>query len=326
MDFLPKRGGVENRSAAGDGLPLRSGTPLSSAFAPGKPSSSLRFLFLPLAAACGLTICDVPNVGLQDATINYRVWGHGPPVLGIMGFGLDQRFWASQVGGITAANSFITFDNRGMGRSKGQVATTIEDMAADALALLDHVEVERAVLFGASMGGAIAQRLAIERPERVAGLVLAVTWARPIEIMRRQNAIARMIIESHGARALIDASLVRMFTPEFFETSGEVLDRMLAAFYTPNGPGLPTPDTLVAQLDAIDKHDAIADLGGIHCPTLVLGGKMDAMVPFFASKEIAGAIPGAQLAAFETGHACMIEEMQAVNDRISEFLGTLGDW
>lgn len=268
----------------------------------------------------------MPTVELPDATIHYKLWGKGPVVLGVMGFGLDQRFWASQVGAITARNSFITFDNRGIGRSKERPSTTIEDMAADALVVLDHLQVDRTVVFGASMGGAIAQRLALEQPDRVAGLVLAVTWARPVEFMRRQHEVARMIIESHGPRALIDASIVRMFTPRFFEAGSEAIDRMVAAFYAPDGPGLPRREALLAQLDAIDKHDALAELVRIRCPALVLGGKMDVMAPFFASEEIARAIPGAELAAFETGHACLIEEMQAVNDRVSGFLGALGSW
>lgn len=265
----------------------------------------------------------MPTVELPDATIHYKVWGEGPPVLGIMGFGLDQRFWASQIGAITARNSFITLNNRGIGRSKGEPPTTIEGMAADALAVLDHLQIDRAVAFGASMGGAIAQRIALEHPDRVAGLILAVTWARPVEFMRRQHEVARMIIESHGPRALIDASLVRMFTPQFFEAGAETIDRMVAAFYASEGPGLPSREALVAQLDAIDKHDALAELPRIRCPVLVLGAKMDVMAPFFASEEIARAIPGAELAAFETGHACMIEEMEAVNDRISAWLARL---
>jgi aminoacrylate hydrolase len=268
----------------------------------------------------------MPTLELADATIHYKVWGQGPPVLGIMGFGLDQRFWASQIAAIMAHGSFVTFDNRGMGRSQGEPATTIEGMAADALALLDHLDLERVIALGASMGGAIGQRLALEHPDRVAGLVLAVTWARPLEFMRRQHEIARMIVEARGPRALVDASIVRMFTPQFFEAGAETIDRMVAAFYAPEGPGLPRPEALMAQLDAIDKHDALAELARIRCPALVLGAKMDVMAPYFASEEIAAAVPGAELATFETGHACMIEEMQAVNERISEFLAGLERW
>jgi pimeloyl-ACP methyl ester carboxylesterase len=80
---------------------------------------------------------------------------------------------------------------------------------------------------------------------------------------------------------------------------------------------------LQAQLDALDKHDTIAALGTIEVPTLVFGARMDVMVPGFASQEIADAIPGAEFKMFETGHGCMIEEMEAVNSLITRFLTSL---
>jgi len=76
-------------------------------------------------------------------------------------------------------------------------------------------------------------------------------------------------------------------------------------------------------LDAIEKHDVLAELSRIDVPTLVLGGKMDQMAPFFASEEIAAAIPEARLVAFETGHALMVEEMNAFNAALSDFLAAL---
>jgi pimeloyl-ACP methyl ester carboxylesterase len=75
-----------------------------------------------------------------------------------------------------------------------------------------------------------------------------------------------------------------------------------------------------AQLDALDKFEAIDDLPNIECPTLVLGAKMDMMVPGFGSEEVAAAIPGAELRMFETGHGCMIEEMTEFNDAVTTFL------
>ncbi len=94
---------------------------------------------------------------------------------------------------------------------------------------------------------------------------------------------------------------------------------------TSSGPEPAAPEVLLAQLSAaIGKHDTLAQLGSITCPTLVFGAKMDVMVPGFASEEIAAAILGAELTMFETGHGCMVEEMDAVNARISSFLASLG--
>ena len=237
-----------------------------------------------------------------------------------MGFGLDQRYWAGQIGPCTEANRFITFDNRGVGRSTGAMVSDIEQMAHDAVRLLDHLEIERATVFGASMGGAIAQRLALDHPQRVSALILAITWARPIEFMRRQTDLARKVIEMGGAEALVDASLIWMFTPRFFEVGRDVIDQMVMALFAGSGPEPASAEVLLAQLDAINKHDVIADLGRIACPTLVVGGRMDMMVPGFAAEEIAATIPNAELTMFDTGHGLMVEEMDAFNRRLAEFL------
>jgi pimeloyl-ACP methyl ester carboxylesterase len=265
----------------------------------------------------------MPRVDVNGAEIHYRVRGTGDPVLGIMGFGTDQRFWAGQIPTVTANNSFITFDNRGTGRSSGTPSAALELLAADAIGLLDHLEVEKAIVFGVSMGGAIAQHIALDHPERVEALILALTWSRPIEFMRRENLVARMLVEAHGSQALVDGTLVRMFTPRFFEMGREAIDQLVAAFVAPGAPELPSAEVLYSQLEAIEKHDVLARLPTITCPTLVIGGKLDVMVPYFASEEISAAIPGARLATFETGHGLMLEEMDALNACIAEFLASI---
>jgi pimeloyl-ACP methyl ester carboxylesterase len=265
----------------------------------------------------------MPFAELDDATLYYKTRGEGPPVIGIMGFGLDQRFWAGQIPTVTAANTFVTFDNRGTGLSRGTRAPTITTMAADTTSLMDHLGYHTAVIMGVSMGGAIAQRVALEHPDRVAGLVLAMTWARPLEFMRRQNTIARILVNAGGPDALVQATILRMFTPRFFEIGRDTVDGMTRAVTSPPGPTAAPTAVLDAQLDAIEHHDVLTQLPRIRCPTLVVGGRMDMIVPFFASEEIAGAIPGADLVAFETGHGLMVEEMEGFNAALRRFLQTV---
>jgi 3-oxoadipate enol-lactonase len=265
----------------------------------------------------------MPSADLGDIQLHYKEWGEGPPVLGVMGFGLDSRFWASQIPAVTKTHGFITFDNRSVGRSTGAPPTSIEEMADDAFRLLDHLGIEKTVLFGVSMGGTIAQRLVLSHPERVSALILGITFARPLEFMRRQQELGRVVMDAAGPRGFAEVTLLRMFTPPFFEVAGEMLDQMIAAMFAPTGPEPVSTDVLKAQIDALEKHDTIAELGTISCPTLVFGAKMDQMVPGFASEEIAAAIPGAELHMFETGHGCMVEQMDAVNNLISGFLSKL---
>jgi pimeloyl-ACP methyl ester carboxylesterase len=135
--------------------------------------------------------------------------------------------------------------------------------------------------------------------------------------------VARMLVKAHGSQALVDGTLVRMFTPRFFEMGREAIDQLVAAFVAPGAPELPSAEVLYSQLEAIEKHDVLARLPNITCPTLVIGGKLDVMVPYFASEEISAAIPGARLATFETGHGLMLEEMDALNTCIAEFLASI---
>ena len=261
----------------------------------------------------------MPYADLGDVKLHYQERGVGTPVLGVMGFALDQRFWAGQIPAVTKNNRFITFDNRGVGRSTGDIVSTIDQMADDAFRLLEYLEIDKAVVFGLSMGGAIAQRLVLDHPEIAVGLILGVTWARPIEFMRRQDELAKLLIQRGGVEALMEGSLVRMFSPEFFEMGREMVDRLTMAFMS-DEEKMPSAEVLLAQVDALGKHDTLAQLPSISVPTLVLGGRMDQMVPYLASKEIAATIPNAELATFETGHACMIEEMEPFNKRIEDFL------
>lgn len=261
----------------------------------------------------------MPNAELGDVTLHYKEHGEGPPCLGVMGFALDQRFWAMHVHAVTKTHRFITFDNRGVGRSTGDPVTSIKEMADDAVRLLDKLGIEKVPVFGVSMGGAITQRIVLDHPDRVSALILAITFARPIEFMRRQHEVGRFVIEHGGSEMLMEASLVRMFTPRFFEVGREVVDQMVKA----NMAGGPPSDVLLGQIDALDGHDVLHELPRVSVPTLVIGAKMDQMVPGFASEEIAQAIPGAKLVMLETGHGCGVEEMEAFNEAVHEFLRNL---
>ena len=259
---------------------------------------------------------------LGDVQLFYRTSGDGPPVLGVMGFASDHRLWAPQLQAVGATNTFITFDNRGIGRSSGDGASTIDVMADDAYRLARHLEIETCVVFGISMGGAIAQRLVLDHPEVASALILAETFARPIEFMRRQHQLARELLASERSeKALIEGTMLRMFTPRFFEAGKDVVDQIIQGFLTREEAGRETKvETILAQLDALDKHDTLDELPTISCPTLVTGSKQDQMVPGFAAEEIAAAIPGAELVMFETGHGAPFEEMTEFNAAVSAFL------
>lgn len=265
----------------------------------------------------------MPHADLGDISLHYQDRGEGDPVLGIMGFALDQRFWSAQIPAITASHRFITFDNRGVGKSTGGTASTIDEMADDAVRLLDHLGVDKAIVFGMSMGGAIAQRIVLDHPERVGALILAVTFARPLEFMHRQDEVGRILLETAGERVFTEASLTRLFSPRFFEIGAEQIDRLLRSFFDAPGVGAPSSQVLLDQINAVDKHDVLADLHTVSCPTLVIGARADVMVPGFASEEIAAAIPGAELVMFDSSHAVALEMMEEFNRTVTDFLARI---
>ncbi|MDQ4065578.1 MAG: alpha/beta hydrolase [Actinomycetota bacterium] len=264
----------------------------------------------------------MPTADLGDISISYSEHGSGPPVVGIMGFSLDKRFWGPQIPTVTETNRFIIFDNRGIGRSTGGPPASIDQMADDTIRLLDHLGIDEAIVFGVSMGGAIAQRLTLDHRDRVKALILAVTFARSTEFMQRQHVITRTLLEVEGwtRRQFVEIAMLRMFTPRFYEAGTDVIDQILRAVALVEEREEWRPEVLVAQLDAIDKQHVLDELPRITCPTLVIAGRLDMTVPAFASEEIAGAIPGAEFHMLETGHGCMIEEMDTFNALVSDFL------
>lgn len=116
---------------------------------------------------------------IGEIQINYETHGKGPPLIMILGLGQDMATWGLQISELSSHFKLIVFDNRDSGKSslcKGNYST--EDMAQDTIGLMDHLGIERAHLLGTSMGGMIAQQVAIMAPERVNSLILAGTTSR----------------------------------------------------------------------------------------------------------------------------------------------------
>src|SRR5262245_53883510 len=114
-----------------------------------------------------------------DLELAYEVTGDGPPLLLVMGLGGDRRGWDLVRPELARRHRLVLLDNRDAGESsEATAAYGLADMAADALALMDHLGIDRFHVLGASMGGAIALHLALQAPVRVASLVLASTWGR----------------------------------------------------------------------------------------------------------------------------------------------------
>ncbi len=276
------------------------------------------------------------NTERDGVSLYYEQHGEtGEPVLLVMGLGGDLHFWEFQTPVFAARHRVVVYDNRGVGRSgKPKGAYTIAMMADDAVAVLDSAGIRRAHVVGISMGGMIAQELAIRYPARVGALVLAATYARA-------DADAHKVAEEGAARSGVQSPLVMMrggggmdlsgvdikqlyrfmmaliLTPEFIARERDWL-RALFQRWKDSGA---TIENFMSQVAAVLDHDATAGLSAVRAPTLVLTGSDDQLVPPRHSTMIHELIPHSQLITLEGGtHGFNIEMKDRFNQVVLDFL------
>ena len=246
----------------------------------------------------------MPQVELSRATVHYQVTGEGPPLLCVMGFGAPLEGFGPQVRALAAHRRVIAFDNRGVGRSSvPRLPWSIEDLAVDALELMDHLEIERADLLGISMGGMIAQRVAIARPARVNALVLAATFAHADRILQRRlarliaRAVAGWMRGGLGGRRAFERSMRDAW--ERHVVAGRPLDAEAQAILDQGWDLRETMKSsdlgVLGQLIALLGHDTRSALSLIRAPTLVIAGSADGLSPLHQARALASGIPGARL-------------------------------
>jgi len=263
----------------------------------------------------------MPYVRSTDGIrLHYRESGRrsGPPVLLIQGLGADKNLWNLQCLALAPRYRTIALDNRGAGRSdKPYGAYSLEQMADDAAAVLDHAGVESAHVIGASMGGAISQIMALRHPTRVRSLTLACTACRHHPWRKELLAEWADIAQTDGMGAMTAAAARWVIGPRSF--------RRLAPAIGWLGPlGLSRPaHAFAGQVAAIlSIDDELADeLAKITAPTLVIVGNQDILTPRGDSEEIAERIPTAELVVISgAAHGFMIEHATTFNRIMLDFL------
>jgi len=249
-----------------------------------------------------------------DADIDFEVHGDGDALLLIMGVGTDKRGWTMQLPAFAQRYRTIAYDNRGVGRSSAPSPPySTEQMADDALAVMEAAGIERAHVVGVSMGGAIAQHLALKSPERVRSLVLAVTWPGPSPWRARVRELQRRVA-TLGREDLVRLRVLLVFSPPFVNENPDLLEPIEATM-------MQTPlHGYLAHIDACETHDLRARLGEIRTPTLAIAAARDVLVPPELTKEIAARIPSAELVTLDTAHAVQLEAAGDFNKLILDFL------
>jgi 3-oxoadipate enol-lactonase len=257
----------------------------------------------------------VPEVSTQNATIDYDVHGAGPSLVLINGLGFGRWGFFKQLPDLSRHFATITFDAKEGRNPKG----VIEGLAADAADLLAHLGVTRAHVFGTSLGGFVAQELALSRPELVGRLVLVSTGegGRGSERMSL-GAMGEMfglraVSPKQAARRGLEGATSERYRAENPDEFERIVDKRLS--------DSPSASSYYAQALAGSRFDDSGEVGRIGSPTLVIHGAEDRYVPPSNARALAEAIPNAKLCVLQgAGHLVFIERAAEVNREVATFL------
>jgi pimeloyl-ACP methyl ester carboxylesterase len=252
--------------------------------------------------------------------IAYQQRGTGAPLVMIHGAQGDQTMFSDLAPRFASSYRVLTFDQRGSGLSeKPDEDYSIASLADDTAALMDHLGFSPAHIVGVSMGGMIAQELALRHPRKIRSLVLGCTTpGGPNAIRIGGTAFANaystqpMSAEERG-RALAEAA----FTKGYIERHPEIIPAMIEA----RRQRPIDQASLGHRLKAALKHDTYERLAQIACPTLVITGREDALISWENSRLLSDHIPGAQFVLLEpAGHCFWLEQPEQSGEAILRFL------
>jgi pimeloyl-ACP methyl ester carboxylesterase len=262
----------------------------------------------------------MPEIVQGNRRIYYESHGEGDPLVLIRGLGSNADHWYAQMPDLSRHYRVITFDNRGIARSTDPGGPfTIPDMAEDTIRLMNALGIKLAHVLGLSLGGMIAQEMAIRHPQRIKGLILVVTLCGGQHQVVAEEAVRekfqRMVVEDS-----VDAKIMALdvfFAPRTIKERPQVLQAYAeVSMKYPAGM-----EILQRQWEAASRHDTYDRLDRIKAPTLVLTGEEDVLIPPGNSEIMAERIPGAALLVVPGGgHQIMIEQPQACNQAIVGFL------
>ncbi len=244
----------------------------------------------------------------MSVTIAWERRGAGPPLVLIHGLGYARWGWEPVVEALAARFELILFDNRGIGESDAPPGPyTTADLASDVVRVMDEAGLGRAHVLGTSLGGMVAQELALGAPERIDRLVLACTTPGGPEAYPLPEGTQRLLAE---APSLEPAVALRLFVenalaPSTVTARPEIVERILAhRLAAPQNPAF-----WAAQAAAAATFDRLADLGAISVPTLLQHGTEDRVVDVRNASLLAARIPGAAVELFENaGHLFFWEQ------------------
>jgi 3-oxoadipate enol-lactonase len=260
---------------------------------------------------------DIEVMG--DALAHLDV-GHGLPVVLLHAFPLSKAMWEAQVAALLGECRCIVPDLRGFGDSPMTGPYTMDRYADDVAALLDVLQIEKAVIGGLSMGGYVALALWRRHRQRVRALILADTRATADSVDAAAKRVELIeLARTAGVAAVVERQLPGLIGKSTREKQPDLLERVRAAMVRTSVDGIS------GALDAMRRRpDSTALLPGIDVPTLVVVGEEDAITPVKDARAMQRAISNSRLEIVpEAGHLSNIERPAAFNTALSDFVGSL---
>ena len=249
----------------------------------------------------------------------YTMCGNGPPLLLIAGLASDSRSWQPVMAGLAERFTLIMPDNRGVGRSSQECETSIDVIADDCFALIQHIGMENVHLLGHSMGGMAAMSYAVRYPHALNKLMLVAT--APKNSARNKQLFsdwAAACSADHNRFAWFRSLFYWIFTEHFFNDLQMVNE---ALRWLVEDPWPQSAQALRRQVAAIAAWDATADLRRISAPTCVMTGDQDLLFPRKDAVQLSQGIPGACLTVIEqAAHSIHTEQPDAFIQAVSTFL------
>lgn len=266
---------------------------------------------------------EMPIAPVNGISMYYEIQGKGVPLVLIQGFAGNHQAWFFQTSVFKKYYKVITFDNRGIGKSgKSGKAYTIKTMADDVIGLMDSLHIDKAHILGLSLGGIVAQEIAISYPERVIKLILGSTFAgkeiedahpEMMEILGVQEGNTDVDMGNIDFRKLMNFMVSSAFNRWLF--------RMVLVPLSKYSMRSVDAEGALRQLQSVADYDTLDKLQLIKAPTLVLTGTGDRIVSPSKSDLIASKIANARLVKVKGGsHAFFMEMRGRFNKEVLDFL------
>jgi 3-oxoadipate enol-lactonase len=242
----------------------------------------------------------------------YERHGKGPPLILIHALGVDHRMWEAQVAELSSSCTVFAYDVRGHGASDVPAGPyTLEDFADDLVGVMDALGVDDAHLVGLSMGGMIAQQLAVSQPGRVRSLVLADTASEYNQETRRALAERARIAEERGMAPLVEPTIDRWFTPRFRSQYPRQVEKIRTLLESTNPLGYSAACRAVAAVDLTER------LVSITVPTTVAVGSADYSTPPDVALRIHEYVPGSSYEVIaEAAHLSNVSQPRRFNELV----------